>query len=62
MVTDKARIYMAGPLGFSEAGRHFYTCVLAPFLRLDRDPYIVVADGALFRHSFRSPARQKRAR
>ena len=31
-MTDKARIYMAGPLGFSEAGRHFYTSVLAPFV------------------------------
>src|SRR5262249_42062145 len=30
---DKARIYMAGPLGFSEAGRHFHTSVLVPFVR-----------------------------
>jgi nucleoside 2-deoxyribosyltransferase len=27
------RIYMAGPLGFSEAGRQFYTSVLLPFVR-----------------------------
>jgi nucleoside 2-deoxyribosyltransferase len=29
----KARIYLASPLGFSEAGRHFYTSVLVPFVR-----------------------------
>lgn len=29
----KARIYMAGPLGFSEAGRHFHASVLVPFVR-----------------------------
>src|SRR5580765_1491247 len=28
----KPRIYIAGPLGFSEAGRHFYTSVLVPFV------------------------------
>ncbi|HEU4370352.1 MAG TPA: nucleoside 2-deoxyribosyltransferase [Methylomirabilota bacterium] len=28
-----ARIYMAGPLGFSQAGRHFYASVLVPFVR-----------------------------
>ena len=27
------RIYMAGPLGFSEAGRYFHASVLVPFLR-----------------------------
>jgi nucleoside 2-deoxyribosyltransferase len=27
-----ARIYMASPLGFSEAGRHFYGAVLVPFV------------------------------
>jgi nucleoside 2-deoxyribosyltransferase len=27
------RIYVAGPLGFSEAGRHFHRAVLLPFLR-----------------------------
>ncbi len=27
-----ARIYMAGPLGFSEAGRHFHASVLVPFI------------------------------
>ncbi len=27
------RIYLAGPLGFSEAGRHFCASVLLPFLR-----------------------------
>src|SRR5262249_42759572 len=29
----KTRIYMASPLGFSEAGRHFYAAVLVPFVR-----------------------------
>ncbi|HXJ80321.1 MAG TPA: nucleoside 2-deoxyribosyltransferase [Candidatus Methylomirabilis sp.] len=28
-----ARIYLAGPLGFSEAGRHFHASVLVPFVR-----------------------------
>src|SRR5262245_37109177 len=28
-----ARIYMAGPLGFSEAGRHFHVSILVPFVR-----------------------------
>ena len=28
----KIRIYLAGPLGFSEAGRHFYNAVLVPFV------------------------------
>jgi nucleoside 2-deoxyribosyltransferase len=32
-VTTAARIYMASPLGFSEAGRHFYDGVLLPFVR-----------------------------
>ena len=32
-VTTPARIYMASPLGFSEAGRHFYDGVLVPFVR-----------------------------
>jgi nucleoside 2-deoxyribosyltransferase len=27
------RIYMAGPLGFSQAGHHFHTHVLVPFVR-----------------------------
>lgn len=31
-VDAKARIYMAGPLGFSEAGRHFHNSVLVPFV------------------------------
>jgi nucleoside 2-deoxyribosyltransferase len=26
------KIYMAGPLGFSEAGRHFHSSVLVPFV------------------------------
>jgi nucleoside 2-deoxyribosyltransferase len=26
-------LYVAGPLGFSEAGRHFYTTVLIPYVR-----------------------------
>ena len=32
-VTNAARIYMAGPLGFSEAGRHFHGSVLVPFVK-----------------------------
>ena len=28
----KIRIYLAGPLGFSEAGRHFYNAVLVSFV------------------------------
>ncbi|MGH7335832.1 MAG: nucleoside 2-deoxyribosyltransferase [Candidatus Rokuibacteriota bacterium] len=32
-MSAKPRIYMAGPLGFSEAGRHFYHVVLVPFVR-----------------------------
>jgi len=28
-----ARIYMAGPLGFSEAGRHFHASILVPYVR-----------------------------
>ncbi len=32
-VNGKLRIYMAGPLGFSEAGRHFYNSVLVPFVK-----------------------------
>ena len=32
-MTAKVRIYLAGPLGFSEAGRHFYTSVLVPHVR-----------------------------
>jgi nucleoside 2-deoxyribosyltransferase len=28
----KSRIYLAGPLGFSEAGRHFYRAVLIPYV------------------------------
>jgi len=32
-VTTRARIYMASPLGFSQAGRHFYDGVLVPFVR-----------------------------
>ena len=31
-MNDTPRIYMAGPLGFSEAGRHFHTSVLVPFV------------------------------
>jgi len=29
---DKPRVYLAGPLGFSEAGRHFHASVLLPFV------------------------------
>ncbi|HYS16122.1 MAG TPA: nucleoside 2-deoxyribosyltransferase [Candidatus Binatia bacterium] len=32
-MSARARIYIASPLGFSEAGRHFYNSVLVPFLR-----------------------------
>lgn len=28
----RVRIYLASPLGFSEAGRHFYNAVLVPFV------------------------------
>jgi nucleoside 2-deoxyribosyltransferase len=31
-VSEKARVYIAGPLGFSEAGRHFLGSVLVPFV------------------------------
>jgi len=31
-MTAKSRIYLAGPLGFSEAGRHFYNTVLIPYV------------------------------
>jgi nucleoside 2-deoxyribosyltransferase len=31
-MNEKPRIYLAGPLGFSEAGRYFYTSVLIPFV------------------------------
>src|SRR5262245_4630813 len=33
IVNTRARIYIAGPLGFSEAGRHFYNSVLVPFVK-----------------------------
>jgi nucleoside 2-deoxyribosyltransferase len=33
IMASGARIYVASPLGFSEAGRHFYTSVLIPHLR-----------------------------
>ena len=32
-VDGMVRIYMAGPLGFSEAGRYFHDSVLVPFVR-----------------------------
>ena len=32
-MSSRIRIYLAGPLGFSEAGRHFYTTVLVPFVQ-----------------------------
>jgi nucleoside 2-deoxyribosyltransferase len=32
-MTAGIRVYLASPLGFSEAGRHFYTGVLVPYLR-----------------------------
>jgi nucleoside 2-deoxyribosyltransferase len=31
-MSAKVRIYLAGPLGFSEAGRHFYNTILVPFV------------------------------
>jgi nucleoside 2-deoxyribosyltransferase len=31
-MSTTVRIYLAGPLGFSEAGRHFHRAVLLPFL------------------------------
>jgi nucleoside 2-deoxyribosyltransferase len=33
IVSEKVRVYLASPLGFSEAGRHFYRDVLVPFVR-----------------------------
>src|SRR5215510_12077282 len=33
VVSARARIYMASPLGFSQAGRHFYNGVLIPLVR-----------------------------
>ena len=32
-MADGPRVYMASPFGFSEAGRHFYTGILMPFIR-----------------------------
>jgi nucleoside 2-deoxyribosyltransferase len=32
-VRRRVRIYLASPLGFSEAGRHFYTTTLIPFVQ-----------------------------
>ena len=32
-MSAKVRIYLAGPLGFSEAGRYFYNAVLVPFVK-----------------------------
>jgi nucleoside 2-deoxyribosyltransferase len=32
-VSATARIYLASPLGFSQAGRHFHSKVLVPFVR-----------------------------
>jgi nucleoside 2-deoxyribosyltransferase len=32
LVTTVPRVYLAGPLGFSEAGRHFYRSVFVPFV------------------------------
>jgi nucleoside 2-deoxyribosyltransferase len=31
--SSRVRIYLAGPLGFSEAGRHFYNAALVPYVR-----------------------------
>jgi nucleoside 2-deoxyribosyltransferase len=32
-MSARARVYLASPLGFSEAGRHFYAGVLLPLVR-----------------------------
>ena len=32
LVSTAPRVYLAGPLGFSEAGRHFYQSVFVPFV------------------------------
>jgi nucleoside 2-deoxyribosyltransferase len=32
-MTARIRVYLASPLGFSEAGRHFYSTVLVPYVR-----------------------------
>lgn len=32
IVSSRPRVYLASPLGFSEAGRHFYDGVLVPFV------------------------------
>ena len=32
-MSAKIRVYLASPLGFSQAGRHFYASVLVPFVR-----------------------------
>jgi nucleoside 2-deoxyribosyltransferase len=32
-MSPKIRIYLASPLGFSEAGRHFYNAVLVPYVQ-----------------------------
>ena len=44
-MSAEARIYLAGPLGFSDAGRHFHATVLMPFLRALG--YVVVDPWAL---------------
>jgi nucleoside 2-deoxyribosyltransferase len=33
IMTARIRVYLASPLGFSEAGRHFYTTILVPHVR-----------------------------
>jgi len=47
----KARIYLAGPLGFSEAGRHFYNAVLIPHVQglgyEVLDPWTLTASGRI---------------
>jgi nucleoside 2-deoxyribosyltransferase len=46
----KLRCYVASPLGFSEAGRHYYTGVLLPALREivePVDPWALVSDAEL---------------
>lgn len=49
-MTDRPRCYVASPLGFSEAGRHYYSNVLLPALSdvvKPVDPWELVSDAEL---------------
>ncbi len=50
-MTAKPRVYLAGPLGFSEAGRHFHHAVLMPFIEAlgyhVLDPWSLIAPGKI---------------